>query len=119
MPMFSVLYESNGETIRGFHAWAADEAEARALADAFHSRYPEHDPAAKFPDLIVRVERTVMPALPPNDVPPPAIEQPARSAPTVIAIDKDGGITFNGEPISMSELVPRLRAPERTDGQEK
>ena len=119
MRMHSVIFERDGEPIFGFHTCAVDKADAEAQAEAFFRGHPEHDPRIQYPDLVVRVEISAMPSLPPSDsVAPAAMEQPSRSEPTVIAVDKDGVITFNGEPISITELLQRLRATDQKEGKE-
>jgi hypothetical protein len=56
MPMFHVIYESNGETVATAYWDGSNPDEARARFETFLHDYPEYDFRAKYAGLVVRVE---------------------------------------------------------------
>ena len=56
MSMFLVIYERGQETVFTYSVNALSPDDARAKAEAFFSKNPEHDVRADFADFAVRVE---------------------------------------------------------------
>ena len=56
MSMFLVIYESGQETVFTYSVNALSPDDARAKAEAFLAKNPEHDVRSDFPEIAVRVE---------------------------------------------------------------
>jgi hypothetical protein len=54
--MFQVIYESGNATVFSYSVNAVSPEEARAKAEAFLAKNPEHDVRSDFPEIAVRVE---------------------------------------------------------------
>jgi hypothetical protein len=57
MPLYTVIFEKNGERVATYTVHAADEIGARAACDARFRDNPEYDPRRKETDLSIRVEK--------------------------------------------------------------